>query len=262
MAKESQGLISESSLQQILNELAFKDEWINSAGTLEKLRGYLAALAVKIESDYKRGINSGFAISQNEKHVLVNSSLTDVYGRDVLLVYKIRRQRKNEIKVCFPSVLLSKANLKSFGFNLEDSKIKPIKFYDSADELLFHHDLTTFDLSEISHSLQERIDRFPDNCRGLDLVTLYNCLKRSIEHTLEMNKRDYRFILPMYNLRRNKIQWLFPFWVINSYNCCPELCLIVSSERGFAKVKTIIGVDEAYTNTRLLTNPKGSWLTW
>ena len=64
----------------------------------------------------------------------------------------------------------------------------------------------------------------------------------------------------MYNLKRNRIQYLMPLYFDSSYEEAPELAIVIGRDSGFWCVYTILEVDTAYDNARLIAKPDGTWL--
>ena len=69
---------------------------------------------------------------------------------------------------------------------------------------------------------------------------------------------DYRYVPAMYNLRRDKIQYLLPFYMDFSYGK-PILAIVVDKDSTYYYVKTVLTLDEAYNNARLLSSQQ-TWL--
>ena len=84
-------------------------------------------------------------------------------------------------------------------------------------------------------------------------------LKTSVEYAVKMSKIDYKFIVPSYSIANNEIQFLIPFYV-DLGNKKPVCAIVTTKENGRYVLKTILPIDTAYNNARLLSIPDTGWL--
>ena len=77
-----------------------------------------------------------------------------------------------------------------------------------------------------------------------------------------MFKRDYKYVLPMYNPKFNSIQFLLPFHINNSVNELPEIVVVLSKNdvTKFYEIMTMLSMEDAYFNARVISMPSCNWL--
>lgn len=142
---------------------------------------------------------------------------------------------------------------------------EPLRFYNTIDELLLSASIDDFDLSDINrlnHIINERRDRFPERYKTQNEDQIAEKLKTAIETALKISKRDYKYIVPMYNLQQDRIQYLMPLYLDNPIDDVPELVLVVGKNPKYnlCSIMTIISREDAYMNARLIARPDATWL--
>ena len=112
----------------------------------------------------------------------------------------------------------------------------------------------------LNHIIGERRIRFPTEYCETPSDILCEKVKAAIGKALRISERDYKYIVPMYNLKMHKIQYLMPLYLNKSIEDSPELVIVVGESNGFYIVYTILTTDDAYDNARLLCRPDSTWL--
>lgn len=249
-------LLSADFCESLYSRLLDKEHWMSPDGSLHRLQNFLAAIAVRAE--YLYGSNTGCVVPNDKKDkVLVNSGLVDRYGIDIWLIYSISQNGKFMLY----QIVDSRRDLSRAGF-ARITNLEPLKFYDSKSDLIFDGTMEEMDLEDTTrlvHILSERIDRFPERVKDYPVAVLYSKLRGSIEAALRRCRVDYKYAVAMYNLRRHKIQFLLPFFLSDELNAAPELAIIIDKDKDYYSVKTIISLEEAYGNARVLSSQE-TWL--
>lgn len=246
-------------LQELFERVYNKKEWCTADGSLHRLKGFVAALAVRAGFLMKGG-GGDFLLNRNKNRLLINSGLLDLYCNDVLLVFEV----EDGGRLHSPTIVNSKKSLVHQGFSSECLREtpQPVNFFDRKSDLILMASIEEFDLEDeqrLVHILEERLYRFPEWAKQYGVLFLYSQLKSSLVFSLRMCKRDYRFASAMYNLRRNKIQFLLPYYLKSDFLCKPELAMIVDRDKGYYLIKTVIPIEEAYGNSLVLSNV-ADWL--
>lgn len=259
MENECIALQENAFLQELFNKLYNKRDWCGADGNLHRLKGFVAALVVRV-GFLLGGEDASIRLNRKKNRLLLNSGLLDVYGNDVLLVFEVG----DSGRLHSPTIVSSKKSLIHQGFSSECLKetLTPVNFFDKKSDLILMASIEEFDLEDeqrLFHILEERIYRFPEWARQQGVLFLYSQLKTSLEFALRMCRRDYKYASAMYNLRRNKIQFLLPYYLKADFLHPPELAMIVDRDKGYYFIKTIIPIEEAYGNSLVLSNVTG-WL--
>ena len=76
-----------------------------------------------------------------------------------------------------------------------------------------------------------------------------------------MSEHDYKYFIPMYNFQRDMIQFLVPIYLDNGIDEKPEVVAIIDNINSFYSINTIISLEDAYNNARLICKPDTNWLS-
>ena len=110
----------------------------------------------------------------------------------------------------------------------------------------------------LDHFLKHNENRLPEGLRGR-LQTAENVIKGSIESLKGLIRRNYKIAIPHWY--ENKIQLLLPLVLTNEEGIA-DLALVVEQDdsRKIYRGKTILTMDMAYVDARLITKPADEWL--
>jgi len=75
-----------------------------------------------------------------------------------------------------------------------------------------------------------------------------------------MAKRNYKLVVPQYRPQSDKLQLLMPIYLSGSFAKQPDFALVLDLEDGLYTPETILPLDAAYQNARLIAKPDDFWL--
>ena len=75
-----------------------------------------------------------------------------------------------------------------------------------------------------------------------------------------MAKRNYKLRVPQYRTQTDKLQLLMPIYLGGSFSRQPDFALVLDLEDGIYTPETILPLDAAYQNARLIAKPDDFWL--
>lgn len=248
----------------LYNSLLDKENWKANNGKplLEYIKGLIACVE-NYKKRYRKGTN-GFAMSENGKKLLVNTGLIDTYGNFIYVIDHTASTAFGQFKKKVLTIAKSKSSLLDEGFSLETVKSLPkkFKFVEDKKELIFDSTIDEFDLIDtehLNHIINERRSRFPKKYANENCKNLADKIKISIEQAIELQEADYKYIVPMYNLTTQEIEFLIPLHLDTTYGQKPELCIIIARKNNLWKIFTIISADLAYCNARLIAKVNKVW---
>ena len=158
--------------------------------------------------------------------------------------------------------------LADIGFTLNGKPVSerslpdPAQFYDNINEIIFKPEPEFYDPDEekLHHIIEERRDRFPDAHKTRSTTELAVVLDTAIKCSYELAKRNYKLVVPQYRPQEDKIQYLMPLYLGATFNKLPDFALVLDNESGYYKPETILDLDDAYQNARLIAKPDNFWL--
>lgn len=127
-------------------------------------------------------------------------------------------------------------------------------YFEKPTELLYDRSCSLE--MDSAHIVSERLERFPAELR--DNPTLAEAaLISAKERALARVKRNYKTAIPVYY--RGNIQLLLPLCLLKPDKA--DLALVVSRHGNQYRGETVLTLDMAYNNARLLTRPDREWLS-
>ncbi len=248
---------------ELYNKLMDKENWAKDNG--KWLLEYIKGLVICIDNYRKlrKKDNNGYVLSDGGKKMLFNTGLIDTYGNFIYIIDHTASTRTPFEKRVL-TIVKSKSSLLDEGFTLDKIKVMPkrFKFVSDNRDLVFNSTMDEFDLIDtehLNHIINERRSRFPEKYANESCKNLADKIKISIEQAIEMQEVNYKYIVPMYNLATQEIEFLIPMHLDTTYGQKPELCIIVAKKNGLWKIFTIISSDLAYSNARLISKVCTTW---
>src|SRR5690606_22431897 len=122
--------------------------------------------------------------------------------------------------------------------------------------LIYDYSLNNGEIIIDREHISSRRSRFPNEIRELNDEKVFDAIKKSIELALRRVKRNYKTAIPHYY--DGKIQFLMPLCLVSKSEA--DLALVVNKEEYVYKAHTVLTLDQAYKNARLLAKPDREWL--
>lgn len=141
------------------------------------------------------------------------------------------------------------------------------EYFDDPSKLLYNNNIrmdavTSHVVGDRGNRLPERVrERVPKDMTDEDQIIshLNNHLEMAIKRALERIKWNYKAAIPQYYNKTKKIQLLIPLCIDDPR--IVDLALAVERENQVYVGYTILKLDWAYNNARLIARPDSDWLT-
>lgn len=251
-----------------LNELESKcipEKWTyqNHKSTIPHpvLKSYIENTFQKLKIE-----DSGSKIltSDDGKVIIFNTGLLDLYFHEIYLMATVVKEN-NEVSYLNPYIYSSLEDLK--GFNVGGKRLgnkglpESAQFFSNINDVMFHDDIEIDRNPEkFNHIIDDRRERFPESYKEMDTTTLAIRLDSAIDQAIALAKRNYKLIVPMYRPQENKLQLLMPIYLSGKFSNKPDFALVLNLEDGYYVPETILPLDAAYQNARLIAKPDNTWL--
>jgi len=136
------------------------------------------------------------------------------------------------------------------------------QYFDDPSELLY--DSRKSFRKDLTHIIEENRDRFPDPFRPEpETHRLRIALEGAIDHALKRVRQNYKTAVPQFywprGAGRGQLQLLLPLCMTSPSQV--DLALTVSREGDVYLASTVLTLDMAYNNARLVARPDSDWLT-
>lgn len=155
----------------------------------------------------------------------------------------------------------SYTELKRYGF--EGMVPEPPKFFDNVNEVIFNTSwMIDKNYDSLTHIIEQRKDRFPAYMRDQNPYTLARKLYDAIDYAVAIAQRNYKYIVPIYYPKYDRISFLMPIFLDGTYNTSPDFTLVLQTdaENKIYITRTILDLETGYQDARLVAKPDESWL--
>lgn len=246
-------------------ESAVPEPWNFSSNTsvckYPILRSYLENIFCKLCREAAEGKENKVVYSTDRQHVLFNTNLPDTFGNDILILAEVRKKSNGEEYFENPS--MSKSGIygrRQYKF-ADDAKPEPATFFEDVNEVIFQPNWQIdSNFEHLFHIIQDNRSRFPKEYQEKNPIEVAGDLEKAIELAKRMAKRNFKYIAPMYRPQKNCIQLLMPIYLSGSYKQTPDFALVLTPENGLYIPETILPIEGAYQNARLIAMPDEAWL--
>lgn len=189
--------------------------------------------------------------SEDDNQCCFNTGLQTCHGKDIYALF-YRSTRDNTSDWIFSSWEDSYSDRMSIFSSSPDIAT----YYEDASDLVFDVNLNID--TNLGHIVTKNIDRFPIVFRGNEIMAT-NALLGAIQTLKEKIRRNYKIAIPHWY--DHKIQLLLPL-ILTGDESRADLALVVDKDknRNMYRGKTVLTLDQAYIDARLITTPDGDWL--
>lgn len=238
------------------------------------LRSYIQTLFSKLEKEREAGEPDKIIKSRDGSHIIFNTNLLDRFFNDEYIIAEVKKIDDTQ-EVYINPVRVSKdsgSELIKYGFSRNVAP-KPPKFFENVNEVIFHPEYyieKSYD--SLTHIIEQRIDRFPEEQKGKTSDNLANKLYNAIDYALTIAQRNYKYIVPIYYPRFDTISFIMPIFLERSYKKRPDFALVLQNippvldgdgkvvEEGYYVARTILDLEDGYQDARVIAKPDESWL--
>ena len=225
------------------------------------LKSYLENIFGKLRKETQAGATNKIVQSADGHYILFNTNLPDTFGRDILIMAEVRKKVNGEEYFENPSMFTKGVSeMRRLGFSVENTP-QPATFFEDVNEVIFQSSWTIDSSFEhLDHIIQDNRARFPKEYQEKDPIRVAGDLEQGINMAVRMAKRNFKYIAPMYRPQKDCIQMLMPIYLSGSYREAPDFALVLTPDNGIYIPETILPIDGAYQNARLIAMPDEAWL--
>ena len=225
------------------------------------LKSYLENIFWKLKKESMEGKLNKVVYSSDGQHILFNTNLPDTFGNDILIIAEVRKKPNGE--EYYENPAMSKGGIykrRQIGFR-DDVNPEAATFFEDVNEIIFQPSWridTSFE--HLFHIIQDNRPRFPKDYQEKNPAEVAGDLEKAISLAVKMAKRNFKYIAPMYRPQKDCIQLLMPIYLNGSYKQSPDFALVLTPENGIYLPETILPIEAAYQNARLIAMPDEAWL--
>lgn len=246
---------------EVLKDLAEPEDWGYQSQTSDYenpvLNDYLHYTFMRLEEEEATGGDrTKIAVSADSRWTCFNTGLVTPCQEAIFACFEAHHDPDSEAKWFFKSFE------KEASWKLKDFSVlpQPAHYFDDPSCLVYDHrlDLRT----NTSHIINDNRERFPARCAQMGDYELQNLLEGAIKRAEQRARRNYKTAIPQYYRPRGSesgsMQLLLPMCLFDPDRA--DLALAVSRHDGFYRASTVLPLDWAYNNARLIAKPDRDWL--
>lgn len=222
-----------------------------------KLRNYLQYTFVRLKELEQGEPGSYFVESADQNWACFNSGLQDKHSADLFCVFERYRGPSQETSSdwVYKGTETARSPVFRLHFGL---KFPKLAWYsnDSRDYVFNTEYALDTDIFEHMFDRAKERSGFPPDATD---ESVRNYLRGAIENLIPKIRRNYKTAIPVFYVAEGRMQLLLPF---HSSNGTDISCFLVERDdtNRCYSIKTILDMDQAYFNARLITRPDKEWL--
>jgi hypothetical protein len=261
-------------VDELKNFLIDDEDWscgVQSTFHYPILKSYLEHTLRRLIFEYDQlGEKRKLVFSANGKYVAFNTNLLSKFYNDVIIYGEANCcDDINMLKIYKPRIVKNgRRELFDLGFDIEGHRkmedfIEPPCYFKDVSEVVFNATwiVDTDNEEKLEHTVLERSFRWPARYQDAPLHKKVKELKDGIEHAVIMARRNYKYIVPSYHARENKLQFLMPIFLEDDVRRPAAVIILSKHEEGqFYTPETALTFEQAYKDARLIVKPESSWL--
>lgn len=204
-----------------------------------------------IEKTYERLKEQG-RILHSGGRVLFNTGLINRYFKEIYVTGESDPEYPQRIVNARPVLENDRGLLEAFG-----NRRPPLAtFFSHITDVVFDPNLEV--QTDDIHIIDDNFDRIPPAYQKMKKPQIFALFQAAIEFARIMARRNYKLIVPQYYM--GKIQFLMPIYLSGEFSGQPDFALVLERMGNVYRGNTILTLDMAYQNARLIAKPETSWL--
>ncbi|HWI60211.1 MAG TPA: DUF3825 domain-containing protein [Symbiobacteriaceae bacterium] len=208
------------------------------------LRSYLA-------KTYERVRQQGKLVREGGR-VLFNSGLINRWFKEIYIVCEEAGDGSSALLSPRPILENDRLVLEAF----KNRRPAIATFFDSLADVMFDSALEV--VTDDVHIIEDNIARIPQEYRALRTSQIFALFQSAVEFARVMARRNYRLVMPQYY--NGRIQFLMPIYLSGEFSGVPDCALALERIHDCYRGNTILTLDMAYQNARLIAKPDPTWL--
>lgn len=239
---------------RFLASLAEEESWYyDNPNFNDGSMNHVAVLYQYIFHTFSKVLDEGLLL-ETASHSIFNTGLISRSGQDIYMLFSLNRiERKGSPKWFFNSFYESSAH--EIPVDMRSCLPMSVDYFKGCRELMYFDERLPI-LGNINHIVKDRLSRMPDSVKliaDLDESLLVALVQSSTELMIKKIKKNNRLVLVQYWNKR--LMYLAPLYIGDEV-----MALAIERHENSYRINTILTLDMAYCNARLISRPESSWL--
>lgn len=231
----------------------------NKTGRYPVLESYITYTFLRLHKEDKIKYATRIDGGKELKFACFNTGLATVKQEEIFAYFEHKDNspsKKNAEGYLKHPVWIFKAFDRESNRLMNNFAVKPelANYFQNAAELIYDSGKRL--IPDYEHILDDREKRFPPEFRTLSKAQQVERVKSAMESALTRIRRNYKTAIPQYY--SDSIQLLLPLCITTAE--VTDVALVVANEGEVYRANTVLPLDWAYNNARLLAKPDREWL--
>lgn len=231
-----------------LAEMAIPEKWSYNQYASKQTHPILKSY---IEKTYER-VKQQQRIVRGEGKVLFNTGLINSWFKEIYITAEIDPENSHRLLNARPLLENERLVLDTF----RNQKPAMATFFTELTDVVFDPDLDV--LTDDAHIIEDNWDRVPQEYQKMRKSQVFALFQSAIEFARIMARRNYKLIVPQFY--KEQIQFLMPIYLSGEFTGSPDFALVLEKINDCYRGNTILTLDMAYQNARLIAKPDSTWL--
>lgn len=208
------------------------------------LRSYLTKTYDRVKQQGK--------LVREANRVLFNTGLINKWFKEIYIVCDVDPGNGTTLLNARPILENDRMVLETF----KNRKPQIATFFDNLNDVIFDPslDVTTDDV----HIIEDNLERIPPEYRSMRTSQIFALFQSAVEFARVMARRNYKLVIPQFY--NGRIQFLMPIFLSGEFSGAPDCALALEKIHDCYRGNTILTLDMAYQNARLIAKPDPTWL--
>jgi hypothetical protein len=185
--------------------------------------------------------------------VIFNTGLINLWFKEIYVISELDDNNPGRLVNARPCLETDREFVETF----KGKRPAMATFFSRINEVIFDPDLEV--ITDDQHIIDDNFERIPEKYRqAMGKAQIYSLFRSAVEFAKIMARRNYKLIVPQFF--HGKIQFLMPIYLSAEFTGAPDFALALERIGNNYRGNTILTLDMAYQNARLIATPDTTWL--
>jgi hypothetical protein len=232
-----------------LARMAIPEKWTYSEFASKQnhpiLKSYLEKTLERIKQQEK--------LVRGQGQVLFNTGLLNIWFKEIYVVADVDPENPNRLSNARLVLETDRVVLDTF----RNKKPAMATFLQKVTDVVFDPDLEIN--TDDAHIIDDNFERIPEEYQRMRKSQIFALFQAAVDFARIMARRNYKLIVPQFYM--GKIQFLMPIYLSGELSGPPDFALVLEKINNCYRGNTILTLDMAYQNARLIAKPDNTWLS-
>lgn len=232
-----------------LATMAIPEKWSYASYASKQNHPILKSI---VEKTYER-LKQQEKLIRTPEQILFNTGLINTWFKEIYVVADIDPENPHRFLNAHPVLENDRTVLDTF----RNTKPQMATFFTRINDVVYDPDLEI--ITDDAHILEDNFDRIPEEYKRMRKSQVFALFQAAVDFARIMARRNYKLIVPQFF--NGRIQFLMPIYLSGEFTGPPDFALALEKMNNCYRGNTILTLDMAFQNARLIAKPETTWLS-